>query len=118
MATNKTNAIPTWNEVKQLHPNIVEINAGYSADDYVNLLEMLAGTARVFVDTDYINKDNCIAIYKFTSNNTQKQYHIFGYTRTGHNIILIYLSGYFYKNIGDLFSYANGIWIKVNKNSE
>lgn len=113
MAINKTNAIPTWNEVKQLHPNIVEVNTGYNIDSYNTLLEMLNSTARAFVDTGYINKDNCIAIYKFSSNNPQKQYHIFGYTRVGVDIVtVLYMSGYYYTEIGNVYVYKDSVWTK------
>jgi len=50
MATDKTNAIPTWNEVKQLHPCIVEFNTGYIDNNFSTAKELLTILSRVLIE--------------------------------------------------------------------
>lgn len=115
MATNSTNAIPTWNEVKQLHPCIVELNTGYADNNFSTAKELLNTISRSLVEYMQSEEPNCILSLKFSSDEREKQYHVVSYSRMDSEIMVIYLSGYIHDDIGKKYKYdmSNGMWAEV-----
>lgn len=115
MATDKTNAIPTWNEVKQLHPCIVELNTGYVDDNFSTIKRLLEFITRPLVEYMQSEEPNCILFLKMSSDVSEKRYNVVSYSRTRSEIMVIYLSGYIHDDIGKKYKYdvQNGIWSEV-----
>lgn len=115
MATDKTNAIPTWNEVKQLHPGIVELNTGYNDNNVSTAKELLNLITRPLVEIMQSEEPNCILSLKMSSDVRERQYNVVSYSRTGDEIIVLYLAGYIHDDIGKKYKYdmSNGMWSEV-----
>lgn len=115
MATDKPNAIPTWNEVKQLHPGIVELNTGYNDNNVSTAKELLNLITRSLVEIMQSEEPNCILFLKMSSDVKERQYNVVSYSRTGSEIMVIYLSGYIHDDIGKKYKYdmSNGMWSEV-----
>ena len=115
MATDKTNAIPTWNEVKQLHPCIVEFNTGYIDNNFSTAKELLTILSRVLIEQVQSEQSNCILSLKMNTNVSERQYHVVSYSITSDEIIVMYLAGYIHNDIGKKYKYnrLSNTWTEV-----
>ena len=115
MATDKTNAIPTRKEVKQLHPGIVELNTGYIDNNVSTAKELLTILSRPLGEYMQSEEPNCILFLKMSSDVRERQYNVVSYSRTSNEIMVIYLSGYIHDDIGKKYKYdmSNGMWSEV-----